>query len=161
MGKTLTSFVDLLEEDLKKLQNNIAKYAVQEMADELTEEAKNAIDYFYSSYDPKYYFRHDNFNRSYKRYYKNKAPRYIGGVELLEDSIPNVYRGTDSSPKSVFERVYGGLHGIASLQNRAPIMAPSPMERILNKYDEIIADKDKYFNIATSRAMRDSYNIIS
>lgn len=161
MGTLTGAFTELLEVDLRKLQNNIAKYTVQEMADDLTEEARIAIEDFYGDYTPIYYLRHNNFYRSFKRYYKNSAPRYIGGIELLQDSIPNVYRGTDSSPQSVFKRVYSGLHGIASLQGRTPITNPSPMERIEKKYEEILNNSNAYFRRATSKALRDGYNIIS
>ena len=168
--KNASDFIDLLEEDLYDFQNNIAKYAVGGMADDLTKECKNAIELFYSHYNPEdpalhggriYYRRHWNFKKSSKRYYKNREPRYIGGVELLIDSIPNVYKGDNSDPKSVFERVYDGYHGIASFQGRAPIMNPSPIEIIMDKYEEIFNNKNKYFDNAVKKALTHKYNILS
>ena len=166
-----STFAELLEKDLKKLQNNIARYAIQEIADDLANETENAIEIFYSQYDPEdlslhnghiYYYRHWNFRKSFKRYYENHNPRYIGGVELLPDSIPNVYRGRSSSPMEVFGRVYYlGWHGIASGQGKVPIMSPSPMQIIMRKYDDIKENSEKYFNNAVQKALKDTYNIIS
>lgn len=168
--ETLSSFADLLEQDLRNLQSNIAKYTIQKMADDLTKECEKAIETFYSQYDPEdpslhngrvYYYRHWNFRKSYKRYYDNHDPKFVGGVELLIDSLPNVYEGTNSDPRSVFGRVYLGYHGIASFQGRAPIMSPSPMRLIVEKYYEILNNKDEYFDEAVSKALKNSYNIIA
>lgn len=166
-----TDFLDLLEEDLYNFQNNIARYAIQQMADDLTEECNRAIETFYSQYNPEdpslhngrvYYYRHWNFRKSFKRYYENHKPRYVGGIELLIDSFPDVYTGRSSSPKEVFGRVYYlGWHGIASGQGRAPIMDPSPMKSIMRKYDEIYKNKDSYFNSAVKKALGHKYNIIA
>ena len=169
MGKQ-KSFADLLEEDFNKLQNNIAKYTVQKIADDLAEETKIAIEKFYRHYDPEdltlhngriYYYRHWNFRKSFKRYYKNRKPLYIGGVELLPEELPNVYTGRSSSPMEVFGRVYYlGWHGIASGQGKVPIMNPSPMKIIMTKYDEIKNNSDEYFRYAIGKALNDSYNVI-
>ncbi len=166
-----SDFIDLLEKDLKKFQNNIARYTVQKMADDLTKEAKNAIEKFYSQYNPEdsslhngriYYYRHWNFRKTYKRHYENHNPKYVGGIELLPDSLPDVYTGRSSSPMEVFGRVYYlGWHGIASGQGKVPIMSPSPMQLIMNKYDEIKRNSDNYFNEAVQKALNDNYSIIS
>ena len=165
-----TTFADELEKDLKKLQTNVARYTMLKMTDDLEKECEYAIKTFYSHYNPEdptlhngrvYYYRHWNFWKSYKRAYENHNPRFIGGVELLTDSLPNVYKGTDSSPRSVFGRVYLGYHGIASFQHRAPIMSPSPMKIITKKYYEILRNKDSYFNEAVHKALKDNYTIIA
>lgn len=148
----------MLNEDLQKYSDNICKNFAQEVTEILTEEARTSIDLFYS-YQPRYYYRHGNFIKSFKRAYKNRSPRYFGGVELLIDDLPDVYRGGNSDPSSVFWRVYSGYHGIASFQGTAPIMSPAPINKILNKRDEIIANQDKYINKADKLAQQDKYNL--
>lgn len=110
----IEEFVDDIQKDAHKYATNIAKYMAQDIADEMREVAYNAIENFYSEYDPEdsskhnghiYYYRNWNFRKSFKRYYKNRDPYFVGGVELLEDEVPNVYTGTNSSPSSVFWRV--------------------------------------------------------
>lgn len=161
---------DLLREDLNKFKNNVSKYTAQAIADDLTNECKKAIEDFYAQYDPEdpknhggkiYYYRHWNFRKSFARYYKNRSPRYIGGVELLEDSLPDVYKGKNSDPMNVFWRVYSGLHGIASIQGLVPEMKmDSPYNRLIDKRLEILNNKDKYFKDAISKAKKDSYYIL-
>ena len=168
---TTATLADLLEDDLRKFRNNIAKFTIQKMADDLTETAKKAIEDFYSHYDPEdpsnhdgriYYYRHWNFRKSFKRYYENHSPRYIGGVELLVDDLPNVYHDKGiTSPATVFWRVYQGYHGIASYQGYVPIMSPSPIEIIKLKYDDIYDNRNNYFNDAVQKALKDNYNIIA
>ena len=94
---TLEDFRRMLNEDLHRYSENICRILAQDVADILTEETRNAISDFYS-YHPKYYSRHGNFNYSFKRDYKNRNPRFYGGVELLIDSLPSVYSGTNSDP---------------------------------------------------------------
>ena len=152
---------DLLSSDIKKLKINISKNVARKIADELRDECRNAIEDFYSSYDPIYYYRHMNFRKSFRRYYEKHGDNYVGGVELLEDSLPDVYSGRNSDPTNVFWRVYTGLHGIASIQGYAPSMKMnSPYNRLLDKQQEIIKNKDKYINEAVNIAMSDSYNLI-
>ena len=156
---TLDDFRRLLSDDLKKYGENICKIMAQDVADILTEETRNAISDFYN-YKPKYYLRHNNFNYSFRRDYKNRSPRFYGGVELLMDSLPAVYTGTNSDTNSVFWRVYSGYHGIASFKGHAPIMRPAPINRIIDKRDEIVANQDKYIDIAENKARQQKYNLL-
>lgn len=146
-----------LKSDLIKYGNSIAKHTARIISDELTQEARFAIEDFYNQYEPKHYYRHMNFRKSFKRSYKNRSPIYSGGVELLEDLLPNVYSGRNSKPESVFWRVYLGYHGIASMQGYAPIMKPSPIQRLYNKKNEILNNQDKYISLAEKYAKEDSY----
>lgn len=163
MGSDIHAQIEQLREDLKndliKYGQNIAKYMAQEIADDLSQEAHQAITDFYK-YKPIYYLRHENFNnwKSYKRYYKNHGDRFTGGVDLLPSAIPDVYSGSNSSPMEVFERVYGGFHGISSITlGVPPIMDPSPIERILDKKTEILNDYSKYERNASQKAKKDKY----
>lgn len=155
----LEEFKQALAKDLKNYGENICRNLAQDITDELTEEAKHSIEDFYS-YQPKYYLRHNNFNKSYRRDYKNRSPRFYGGVELLMDELPDVYSGTNSDPNSVFWRVYSGYHGIASFRGHAPIMRPAPINRILNKRNEIVANQNNYINKADCKAQKMKYNIL-
>lgn len=154
--KAITSYV-----------SDIAKNIAQDIADEMTETTRLAISDFYEDYDPEdlsthngvtYYYRHWNFDKSFKRYYSNHKPRFSGGVELLMDDLPDVYRGTNAAPKNVFWRVYSGYHGIASFQSakgqthiKVPIMSPSPLERIHQKYNYITKHLKDYENRAIQK----------
>lgn len=150
----------MLKNDLNKYASNIGKYMAQSIADDMTKEASSVISDFYNQYDPKYYYRHNNFIKSFKRKYSNHNPIFSGGVELLEDSLPNVYFGRNTSPESVFWRVYLGYHGIASIQGNAPIMSPSPIQRLYNKRDEIVNKISQYKNKAISKAKTDDYTYL-
>lgn len=160
MEAEIENIKKILLQDLNKYAANISKYMAQTIADELTEEAELAINDFYNQYNPKYYYRHGNFTKSFKRKYSNHNPVFSGGVELLEDSLPNVYTGRNSSSESIFWRVYLGYHGIASMQGFAPILSPSPIQRLYNKRDEIIKNSKKYENKAIKKAQSDSYTYL-
>ena len=162
------AFRKALLEDLKQYQKNMGLYIGQEIATALTEEAHDAIRNFYTSYHPNYYERNYNFWRSYRKVHTNINGTRTVGVELLPDSIPNVYTGRSSSPMEVFGRVYYlGWHGIASGQInengelKAPIMSPSPYKRIASKRDEIIENPYPYINKAREKAKkRDKYQVL-
>ena len=158
-SNTLDNFRKQLGEDLINYGKNICKLLAQDITDNLVQESRLSIKDFYL-YSPKKYFIHGNFNYSFRRDYKNRYPRFYGGVELLIDSLPDVYTGTNSDPKSVFWRVYSGYHGIASFQGYAPIMRPAPINRILNKREELIKQQDRYIGNAEKKARNLRYNIM-
>lgn len=155
--KAITSYV-----------SDIAKNMAQDIANEMTETVRSAMNDFYNEYDPEdlsthngaiYYYRHWNFYKSFRRYYSNHNPKFSGGVELLMDDFPNDYSGTNSAPKNVFWRVYAGYHGIASFMSakgkthiRVPIMSPSPMGLIHSKYKYIIGHLKEYEERAIYKA---------
>lgn len=161
-----------IEDDCKKYATNISKYMAQEIADEMTEVTQNAINDFYEQYDPEdltihngriYYYRHWNFQKSFRRHYINKSPSFSGGVELLKNEIPNVYRGKNSAPGIVFDRVYLGYHGIASFQDcnpEVPIMKPSPIKLIHERFRYINEHLNEYEEKAAQKARKDSYKRI-
>lgn len=144
--------------DFVKYGKNIARHMAQEIADHLYATAGSAIINFYTSYDPKYYMRHENFFNTYKRYYKNHGNRFTGGVDII-DNLPDVY----SSPtNTVFDRVWqGGFHGLSSLyyHNPAP-MYPSPMMITEKKRDQILQHISQYESRAAQKAKSDKYNFL-
>ena len=167
--KNLNQLREDLQKDVQDYATNIAKFMAQKIADDMTEVTQTAIESFYSQYDPEdytkhnghiYYYRHWNFKKSYKRYYYNRNPRFIGGVELLRSDIPDVYYGKNSDPQSVFDRVYLGYHGIASFQNcnpPVPILSPSPYRIIRDKFKDIQKHLKDYENEAAQKARKQQY----
>lgn len=159
-----------LKSDIIKYGQNIAKYMAQDIADDLTKYAKSIIEEFYGQYDPEdaskhnglvYYYRHWNFRKVPKRYYKKRGNVYTCGVDL-NDELPNVYRGTNSSPIAVYNRVMNeGLHGLASLTSATvPTYNPSPFFKIKKKYEEINNDSTDYENKAELKARNDNYVLL-
>ena len=168
--------------DLSELENHIKKYTKDVMRvtagkirDDLTEEAFTSIVKFYTSYSPKYYHRHYyNFmENSFKKYYANPHSKiYYGGVELTPEAMDNIYQ---DSTEEVFESVYAGFHGPASMigggyatnlgieprffhqssgkytYNIPERMKPSPIESLYIKQNEIENNIQDYIDYAQSR----------
>lgn len=161
---SIRDFYNDIQEDMEKYTKNIAKEMTKKIADEMTKVAQSAMESFYANYSPVYYNRHNNFLKSYKRYYRNHDPKFYGGVELLMFEIPDVYSGSNSTPLNVFWRVYNGYHGIASFQSakgtikhEVPIMSPSPIDIIEEKYEEILANLPSYEADAAKTAKKSGY----
>lgn len=168
----VSNIVKDFESRLKRYVSQIVINMANDIADDLTLEAKNSIVDFYNHYNPSYYTRTGSMKYSYKRYYRNHSSHITAGVELLSSEIPDVY----SDPVSeVLDRVYAGFHGYAGVfDNRVyrvvnnktnkltgqtkqhtrlvpPRMIPSPMDRILKKRDEIVKNASIYQQNAVSR----------
>lgn len=163
--KDLEQFRKEIEQDAYTYVTNIAKNISQIIADEMYDTVHSAIEDFYAQWDPEdpvlhngrvYYYRHWNFRKSYKRYYKNRNPFFVGGIYLLPDVIPDVYQGTNSSPQAVFDRVYLGYHGIASFNHHPPVpmLKPSPIRQINDKYRDITKNLNKYEKEASDMARK-------
>lgn len=151
---TSNNFAKTLQR-LRKYTDNVCRATAGGIRDELTQEAASAIAYFYyEDYpNPKVYNRHFQFeNNSFEKYYAKSGKYYYGGVRLTPEQMNDVYQ---QSVDIVFDSVYSGLHGpvIAYLRagNQLPIMTPSPLERILNKRDEIIQNPQEYIERAKQR----------
>ena len=152
----------------------VCHYAGQKIADDITEETKNAIEDFYDNYDPKYYLRTYNFkNNSYKRYYKPNKYSVVGGVILSPDDMEVYINGRHRlNPELPFNSSYAGYHGISSgfeiIKHRdigeaeinipsninlnvSTHMSPPPLERIVDKKRSIEKNIDKYIEGGTSR----------
>ena len=147
-----------LRDDLKDYSNQFIRGVVEEVKNELTETAFNAITRFYTSWTPKSYNRHYfNFmNYSFKGYYKNPHNSIVrGGVELTPYRMRNIY---EDPTQEVFDLVYHGYHGMASITSpNVPVMSPSPIELIYLRRNNIVKnismyDKYGYGNIG------DNYN---
>ena len=173
----LEKFIEDIEKDSRDYATNIAKIMAKDIADEMAETARSAIQIFYNQYDPEdvtthngniNYYRHWNFEKkSYQRFYRNHDPRFYGGIKLLMEEFPNVYTGTNSSPQSVFWRVYSGYHGIASFMSakgktsiNVPIMTPAPIEIINKKFQFIQNNLTVYERKAAKEARKKKYKYI-
>lgn len=177
-----TEFRNQLISEIKQLEKDECKYMAQMIANDLTQEARNAIVEFYS-WKPEYYIRNYNFWKAFKKVHINKGEKRVAGVELMIDSFPNDYirKSTRNSlldnsyksstryfsysmqrPEDVYFRVvYGGWHGIASLQGNAPTMSPSPYEKIIDKQEEIIKNQEIYKRRAEELAFKNgNYSIL-
>ena len=174
--KNKKGFWDDIQKDAEDYAKNIARIMAMDIADEMTDVARSAIETFYGEYDPEdaskhngrvYYYRHWNFEKSFMRYYKNRDPKFYGGIKLLMEDFPDEYRGTNSNPPNVFWRVYAGYHGIASFQSakgsiacRVPIMKPAPMTLINERFDYIVSHLKEYENKAAEKAKECKYKYI-
>lgn len=149
MAKKSVSWNDVKDEIrqyCKKVLSNVAG----QIRDELTQEAQYAIEDFYNDYNPLYYHRHywNFYNNSFKKYYSNPhGVIFRGGVELTPQDMSDIYQ---DPIQEVFDSVYAGFHGVSSMFvspksfSITPCMSPSPMKRLLDKRDQIIADIDDY-----------------
>lgn len=134
-----------LKEELEKYSNSFIRGIVQEVKEELTKTAYNAITRFYTSWTPKYYNRHYyNFmNYSFKGYFKSPHNTIIrGGVELTPYRMKDIY---EDSTQEVFDLVYHGFHGMAGITNsNIPKMDPSPIELIYLRRNNIVNNIGMY-----------------
>ena len=155
-----------IEKDLKKYVGKIMSSAAGKIRDDLTQEAFNAIAYFYTSWSPEYYHRHYyNFmEKSFEKYYSNPhGTIYAGGVKLTPEKMDDIYQ---DPTQEVFDSVYAGFHGVSSMFVNpyafyvTPTMKPSPMERILSKRDYIADHINEYIDYGKSRARSQSYSYI-
>ena len=135
-----------------------AQLVTSGIANELTQEAKTAIETFYGHYNPVVYGpRHpdDKLDHGITRYYSNAhSVHYYGGVRLTPDKLK--YDGYHSLlsvkvkvPKTyVFDLLMSGHHG--AMENVPwscaipPVMTPSPYEIIKQKHSEIKSHLKQY-----------------
>lgn len=166
MGKSKTTVsidVEALRRDIQRYANNVCRYAASEIADDLTEAAKLAIQAFYDDYTPVKYHRHFwNFrSNAYRRYYSNPHNRiYRGGVELTPSEMADIYQRKYST-----EEVYGSVMEIGShgpeMYTTVPPMSKSPIQLIIEKRDDMLKNIDLYVDKAKIKAKNDSYSILS
>lgn len=175
MAKKKNVSWDDVERDLKKYFGNLLAGAAGKIRDDLTQEAFNSMASFYTDWAPRYYKRHYyNFmENSFKKYYSNPhGTIYRGGVKLTPENMDNIYqKRKDMSPQEatyeVFETVYHGFHGMASMFvsphsfKVTPVMVPSPLERIKAKRDYIADHLDEYIEYGRKRARKKTYSVIS
>lgn len=167
--KIKTKVVNNLGE-LRDLSRNVedrlrkkASKAASRIADELTEEARSAIDYFYNVDYPSselvIYKRSDegagSMVKSYTRYRMNKHSHiYHGGVTLIDPGPREnhgKWHGHSIDSDWLFMEVWlSGRHGrvenFPHAKKIPPIMSPTPYERVKMKRDEILENLDEYLN---------------
>lgn len=140
---------------IKELQNR-AQTACKWAADELTDEARNAIDDFYGSYSPAVYGRTGGLNQSYRRYYSNKHGNIIyGGVELTDSSssYSSVLSGKGVDNAFVTSLAwFAGRHGFTEafpdwmhINNYPPTTSPTPHERVVKRLHEVEGKLESFF----------------
>ena len=145
----------LRDEIVKIVQTKVQK-AASKIADELTQEARNAISDFYNHYpNPVLYKRQGGLNSSYKRFYRNPhGTVYRGGVELMPGSgsyhscISREAVGSDFvSALAIFNGEHGNVQALPySVNTIPPVMSPSPYEKIEEKRNAILMNIYDYLN---------------
>ena len=151
-----------IEKRLDKYAKRACSAAAGKARDDLFKEAQNAIVDFYRHYTPDHYKRHYwNFKKnSFRKYYSNKhSSIFYGGVEFTPWLMSAIYR---DPVQEVFDTVYAGFHGVAGMFENPksfslipPRMWPSPMQRLLDKKEEIQANKDIYIAYGKKVAKRE------
>ena len=145
--------------DINDYCKNVAKYTVISFRDELATSMKSEIDRFYNSYHPKRYRRHYNLYNTFKKHYVNSHNTiYYGGIVLdpshMEDGIYN------EEPENVYNAtLVFGFHGIPF--NAPAVISPSPIDVILDKYDEMLDNAESYGLKGAEMAQNISYRVLS
>ena len=167
MAQRLRNIIDDFIDDVVEYQNNVGKFAAQEVADKMTQTAYDAITQFYDSWQPEYYQRHYyNFlKKSFKSYYHNDGRgRFTGGVIISPEWMDDIYRASmrnDLGTEFVFDLVYEGHHGWDTGWRKptepvthgfGPRMQPTPLELIERKYRYIESHIDQCVARAEKKA---------
>lgn len=143
-----------IENGLRKYCQDVMSKAAGIVRDELTEEARSAIEDFYNDYSPVSYIRHywNFYNNSFKPLYQNShGKKYTGGIRLTPSMLSDIYQ---DPAQQVFDTVYAGFHGVSSMYvspksfSITPRMTPSPMERLIKKREYILSHQGEYVNLA-------------
>lgn len=149
-----------LEKDIKKWVDSYAKTYCHKAAKEITRFAKNAIDLFYSQYEPKFYNRMDDLkNNSYTPYYHNNGRIVYGGV-LISANKMQPYNGAGITKEEIAMGTWRhGLHGFENHNPSEKIHTYPPIVMVqlamndkkfldnLDKYASMIARKQKYTSL--------------
>lgn len=136
---------------------SVMTHAASQIADDLTDTARLAMDDFYAHYSPIYYrHRQGGIKNTFKRYYKNPHNSiWTAGVELIPGS--GKYTGWHDGHRVTVETdyvsalaVFNGMHGNVEafpheIHNIPPRMDESPFKIIENKRDEIVSHIQRYF----------------
>lgn len=179
MAKTDTSLIDDIISDIKQYSKDISKYSAIEVREELYVTAFNAIDYFYSEWEPEYYDRHEykitkwigykpvtlthNPQKAIKKFYHDNHEKvFTGGITLSPDYMDDIYRG---EPELIFDLVYSGFHGLNAWEPESPrpstpyhVTQPSTMDLIADKYNEIAKNPGSYVRKAVIKANAKTYS---
>lgn len=146
---------NMIEEVIKELKTK-AMDAGKWAADELTNEAREAISDFYGSYSPVMYSRSNGLDNSYKRYYSNKHGNIIyGGVELTDSSSSYHSSITGQGIDNAFVTSlawFAGRHGFTEafpesfhVRNYPPVMSPTPHQRLITKLHDVESGIKRFF----------------
>ena len=145
--------------DIENYCQNVAKFAAIRVRNELVLTMMSAIENFYADYTPKRYKRQGNlWNTFTGRYVNSHNKTYYGGIVLDPSLMENgIYNAT---PETVYNAtlVYG-FHGIPF--NAPAITSPSPIDVILDRYDEICENMETYASLGEAEAKGESYRFLS
>ena len=172
MAKAKIIIEEGLKSELKQYCFEVCKSLAHKTEDTLEEAHQIGMARFYADYTPKKYKRHYiNFYKNvYKRYYKNPHSSVVyGGIEVSNDYLERVYRGTRGgqvidSTDIVYNLVYlQGKHGMAENWGKTPgpVTVPSPIDNVYMKRDEIIKNIGKFSKDCFIKANEGAYRYIT
>lgn len=185
-NKNKVTITSDLKNDLKKYANNFSIGMATYVRDEMYESSIFAIESFYADYTPeagnvstsynwkyvtptgtpKSYKRHyTNFlTKSFSKYYKNPHNSIVyGGIYLSPEKMEDYYQ---DNTEEVFDMVYHGYHGVSSGFDNpkrftsTPVMSPSPLEIIEQKFQKILKNIQKNKKKGSDRAEKGNYSTI-
>lgn len=143
-----------LKTDIQNLGNEVAKQIAIMSRDGLSECYENAIQQFYSSYDPTYYTRKEYKGRlalysTYKKYYTNAHGNiFYGGIRISPSYIPELHKDPN------YEVLDLALHGWHGSPYANIYTSPTPWD-LINDYRLYILDNiQKWGDVAITQAKR-------
>ena len=140
--KSYNEFKSDLRKECRDYLTTFGTTYCKKAADELTETAKYAIEAFYNDYNPTWYERTNNLNKSYRKYYHNNSRRVWGGVYIGTEYMKPYYRNDNSDqirdPMLVVATAWEtGLHGISGWHVKEGNRGVIPMQIIEDKMKDI------------------------
>ena len=114
--------LDKLDQVIKKASREAALACAQRVTDELTWRAKECIAEFYDEYEPKYYDRWGQLEKTPHEIIPEKVKaeknieKYIGGVSISSSDMQELY---NISAENVFDLAVGhGYHGLPGYMSK-------------------------------------------
>lgn len=137
---------DRIISDIYDAADIICKSCATQVREVLAGEYYFAVEMFYNAYDPEYYKRTFNLYNGYVKYYKNSHGKfYTGGILVSAEPMKEVYK----DPKEyVLSMAMMGYHGTSR------ITTESPLERLIDKQNEIVANPEMYIQRAINVAKK-------
>lgn len=143
-----------LSNDIQNLGNEVAKQIAIMSREGLSECYMNAIESFYSSYDPSSYVRKEYKNKlalynTYKKYYTNAHGNiFYGGIIISPDYIPELHEDLN------YEVLDLALHGWHGNPKEKIYTTPTPWDLIIEYREYILNNIESWGEIAISKAKK-------
>lgn len=172
MGKKLRDVTfnfnfDSFNQDIEDYLTNYSIAYARAAQKDLTDKACEMVRYFYSSYNPEYYIRTDDFmDNSYRKYFHHSRDTYYGGVKLSSEWMSDYSTVSFFSKKegvkkrvmskdAVFQNAWDGVHGVLqevsvnkrgesreAFNARLAVTTPSPYSRLIDYYEMVSKERN-------------------